>query len=613
MSYAALPHALITRAQWLVWRLLPKHGALTKVPIDPITDYEIDANDPKYWLPFDKALSEAQAIRADGIGIAARNGLILIDLDDCLDPQGVPSPQAQALIEHFKSYTEISPSGTGLRIIVHGSLPNITRRDFSPELHGIAGSVFANSGYCTITGEHFKGTPQHIADHNGSLSTWYAETFAEAPEQAPIATYDTKLAAKLAYQQLQVKLGLDYGFKKIWAGDAKYASNSEAVLGLRTDLLRLTLGDPDLAEGLFRQSPLYQVNPKKWDRIAQYDYPKALAKLAILPAPQQAAKESGLTVLSEDQANALKPPDWLIDGVVVRGQITVISGKKGSFKTFEAIHQTLKIAQICPTMYIAAEDPIGVATRRRAWRAHYQCDEGVMLMIPQAVKFHDPQQVTELLSIIRANDIGHVTIDTIAACYRGLNENNPDDMGKVIEGIERVRDQGHVSIMAIAHESSKNANGIRGWSGIGDASYIEISAQRVERSNVVTLKGVRFKQTLEQDHTHTLIESDGTLVVTEVPVGPLVYPERPPIELSPREYAILALIAQSGANGLMKRDILKALKEQYTIASLTVALTLLKKEHAYITQDRQGAPYLITLSGLTWFLAQDQNRDNHES
>jgi putative DNA primase/helicase len=58
---------------------------------------------------------------ADGIGLVLTEDdpYAAGDLDHCRDPQsGEIQPWAQAIVNRLQSYTEISPSGTGLRILL---------------------------------------------------------------------------------------------------------------------------------------------------------------------------------------------------------------------------------------------------------------------------------------------------------------------------------------------------------------------------------------------------------------------------------------------------------------------------------------------------------------
>ena len=52
-----------------------------------------------------------------------------IDLDHVVDPHtGEVQPWALEIVQRLDSYTEYSPSGTGLHIFVHGDIPDAGRK-----------------------------------------------------------------------------------------------------------------------------------------------------------------------------------------------------------------------------------------------------------------------------------------------------------------------------------------------------------------------------------------------------------------------------------------------------------------------------------------------------
>ena len=67
--------------------------------------------------------------KSTGVGLALgklQSGQVLagVDLDQCRDPNtGAFEPWATSLIAFLNSYTEISPSGTGAKVFLFGSLP----------------------------------------------------------------------------------------------------------------------------------------------------------------------------------------------------------------------------------------------------------------------------------------------------------------------------------------------------------------------------------------------------------------------------------------------------------------------------------------------------------
>jgi primase-polymerase (primpol)-like protein len=153
-----IPSRLRDRAQWLLWRgEILRDGRPTKVPYMvgyPSRHASVDA--PTTWGRFDDAI-DAQScpeLRMDGVGyvLTADDGLVGIDLDKCRDREtGVIAPWALAIVQRIDSYTEISPSGSGVRIFARGTLTGNGRNRNGVEM-------YARGRYLTLTGHRLHGT-----------------------------------------------------------------------------------------------------------------------------------------------------------------------------------------------------------------------------------------------------------------------------------------------------------------------------------------------------------------------------------------------------------------------------------------------------------------------
>ena len=135
----ALPvtlESLAERPIWVAWapgRRGPGE-TVTKVPYSP-QGGKARADDPATWGT--RAAAEACAARlpkpygAGGVGLELTdlgNGLTLggIDLDTCRTDDGTLAPWASEVVERFATYTEISPSGTGVKLFLAFDAVNLT-------------------------------------------------------------------------------------------------------------------------------------------------------------------------------------------------------------------------------------------------------------------------------------------------------------------------------------------------------------------------------------------------------------------------------------------------------------------------------------------------------
>ena len=118
---------------WVCFRLVPdkkKPDKPRKVPINPMTGGEAKSNDPATWSDFGTAAATRERLSLDGIGFMfSGSGYFGVDLDGVADREtGELTPQALEIVEALDSYTEWSPSCTGMHIICRGSLPPGARR-----------------------------------------------------------------------------------------------------------------------------------------------------------------------------------------------------------------------------------------------------------------------------------------------------------------------------------------------------------------------------------------------------------------------------------------------------------------------------------------------------
>ena len=158
-AFAAIPTELRERDQRVVWRLERRRdGKPTKVPYRADGAGRADSTDPTTWSTFEEAVAGAEELGADGIGyvFSADDPFTGIDLDDCLDGDRL-HPAAAEIVRLLDSYTEISPSRTGVKVIVRGSKYGNTRCRTSNTPWGGRLEIYDRDRYFTITGDVLRG------------------------------------------------------------------------------------------------------------------------------------------------------------------------------------------------------------------------------------------------------------------------------------------------------------------------------------------------------------------------------------------------------------------------------------------------------------------------
>jgi primase-polymerase (primpol)-like protein len=165
-----VPEELQTHKQWVAWKAVPQGGGkFTKVPVHPKTGANAATNNPSTWGSFEEACehyvwNKDNGIDGVGFVFTKEDPFCGVDLDDCRDPKtGQFKDWAADILKQLNSYSEISPSNTGVKIFLKGSLPGHGRNFGNVEMYD-TGRFF------TLTGETFNGYPKTIEDRSAELS-----------------------------------------------------------------------------------------------------------------------------------------------------------------------------------------------------------------------------------------------------------------------------------------------------------------------------------------------------------------------------------------------------------------------------------------------------------
>ncbi len=197
--YATVPLELRQRSQWLVW----KHHKGKKPPCNPITALPTDQADKSIWLTFDQAVSIAQADqRFAGIGylFTPDDQLVGIDLDDCLT-DGLLDSRAKRIVSVLSSYTEISPSGAGVKTFVRAPLES------NPVALVPGVEIYTRNRFFTVTGRQFPGTPDQINRVSDELLTAIIEKYTAETAQNELGRTATQKIASISTNSQQNTTG----------------------------------------------------------------------------------------------------------------------------------------------------------------------------------------------------------------------------------------------------------------------------------------------------------------------------------------------------------------------------------------------------------------------
>lgn len=301
---SAIPAELIERDQWVLWRFETRDDKPTKVPMSVkriehlvpgrMQWRDAKSNDPTTWMPHRIAAGiHDRAPGTAGIGFmfAADDPYFGIDLDDCRDPEtGEIAEWAADIIARFATYCEVSPSGTGFKMIGRGELPiedpKKTGRRKGLDDGGVI-ELYRHGRYFAITGDRIDDCHADVADCQEAVDWLWGEYFsAPATPPKPKCNHDHQCGghhpvalpsdAELIDRIRQSRQGAK--FDRLWAGDLSghHHNHSEADMAMCRILAWWCGGDGDAIDRLLRQSGLYR---DKWERseYAQATIAKAVA------------------------------------------------------------------------------------------------------------------------------------------------------------------------------------------------------------------------------------------------------------------------------------------------------------------------------------------------
>ncbi|MCS3758274.1 phage/plasmid primase, P4 family [Salinibacter ruber] len=252
-NFDSIPDALQKRDQWILWSTETRDGDPTKAPKQPGGAYA-SSTDSDTWVPFPDARDAYASGDFDGIGFVfdEEDPFVGVDLDGCVDGTDLTGG-AWDVVKRLDSYTEGSPSGTGLHIICRGFVPDFGNR--SSDVSGLKElELYDQARYFTFTGRHLDGTPETVENRAQEVFNLCEEVFGKdtssqngTPEPLDVP------GQELVAQRREHDSKLD----RLMAGDTGgYKSHSEAQQALANKLAFYLQGDEREMMEVFKSSDM---------------------------------------------------------------------------------------------------------------------------------------------------------------------------------------------------------------------------------------------------------------------------------------------------------------------------------------------------------------------
>lgn len=490
----SIPAELRALPQWLVWRREPdpkRPGETTKVPYRARQPrVRASSTDPATWAPFDvarQAVENDASLAGVGFAVSEECGIVGVDLDHAINDRGALEPWASEIVALLESYTEVTPSGRGLRIFAEGKLPEGRRKK---------GDIEAYDGkrFLTVTGDWFPDTPTRIEYRAAELAVMHAKFLPDERvpvlvEVPPVGNGDAQSfpddvileRARHAASGAKFRLLFDHG------DTVGHPSRSEADLFLAS-LLSRAGADAATVDRLFRRSQLWR---PKWDErhgaqtygastiaraLSGTNEPSRNTKGAVRALELEVGPRHSLAELFADP-ELLKPPATAVARIAWQARLTMLAALekrgKSTFLCYCAARKSRGETCLGETMLVGAvllvwleEHLADVVLRLK----HFGAEPARVYLVPRLASTTVPERVAEIRAHARAVDADVVMIDSLIRLTEGVvsDATQSAQMHPVVQALATAAHEDDTAYV-LTHHMKKDGSGYRDSSAIGAA------------------------------------------------------------------------------------------------------------------------------------------------
>ena len=486
-----IPAELTSRAQWIVWRYEQRDGKPTKVPYQSVGRPASTTN-PATWRSYPDAVGAVRAGPFDGLGyvFAADDPYAGVDFDACVT-DGELHPGVAALVRKLDSYSEISPSGTGVHTIVRAQL-NGGRHRTRETVWGGEFETYDRARYFAMTGRHMAATPRTIEARQEQHDAIRAELFGPEPEPAPTQPSAAPADRELLERARNARNGRD--FERLWDGDTRAYGDDDSRADLALcGLLAFWAGpDPAAIDALFRRSGLMRAKWEREDyrtrtidralagRTDFYDWTRARTpEPADRVPPEPADPSPGAKPDGEDDAGASPerarlltaaatcalpdPPqsDELLGPLLMRGYRLVLGAHTGHGKTTFAMALVRAVTERQEllgftgaggrALFIDAEQGLRTIKRRLREAELHESEHVDVLRVPDGLELdRNDAQIEHLQEILATGAYSVVIADPLYKLHAG-DSNEERAAVNLMRRFDRWREQHRFAFVVPVH------------------------------------------------------------------------------------------------------------------------------------------------------------------
>jgi RecA-family ATPase len=512
-SFNQLPSALTplkSQHRWVNWRFEIRKGKRTKVPYQP-SGVLAETDNEKTWSTFEAV---AQINGYDGVGFCLKDSEIAaFDIDDCREPStGRVHPWAMRKVEQAGSYAEITPSGTGLRIIGYGKGPHLHRKLTVTD--GVSCELYRKATrYMTVSGVAFNDKP--LVDIDAAIDATLAELDRKggADNEGDADKDEAKTIPNYLASLLHIQ------------GTGAYKTRSELLFAFITGALRAGVGKAAIIKACI--DTVY-IGCGIYEHVKE-NGGEPYVERQIEHARDKVAENTGTSEplefidIADWDANPAPPRPWAVKDYVPLRQPTLLSGDGGMGKTILLLQWcvaavlTQEWIGLTPTpgpvIYIGTEDeadelhrmldriikfygePSYAAIKDRLFITSYASKENAILA---RFDHHGILRPTKLYQDLftKACDIKPVLIclDTVSDVFAG-NEIDRAQVSAFLGLLRRLAIASNSAVIIAAHPSLQGMSSGSGLSG-STAWHAKVKSRMYFKAAATNDKGDDIDQDL---------------------------------------------------------------------------------------------------------------------
>jgi hypothetical protein len=521
---SAIPDDLKYVDQWVVWRYEKRgEGKATKVPYQP-HGQRASSTSPATWCDYETAISAYREGEFDGVGfvVSDTDDFVGIDIDHCFDPEtGTLDDHAVSVIRKCNSYTEISPSGRGVRIICrsHTLIPSAKSERIE---------IYPNRRFLTITGRLLgDAVPIRHADDGLLFALQFANAKKVNGSKPGRVDQTIALIDAAGLYRRQVEPGV-HEILCPWA-DTHTGGDTSGTKYLEANF-----------NGYSHAT--FHCHHAHCSTRTTTDFLKAIG--ATGSAFQEDSSTNPFFWVGAEIFARAPVHSWAIDGYLTEGTVSLLYGKKDTYKSFVAISMGMSVAagrewygrqtKEGGFAYLCGEGRAGIAGRMEAWCVRHKLDPKRLPLFlgKQRMKLDDAGEVqriadslVETIDALKWPTLRVLIIDTLSSSTPGLDENDAGAMSLAVDNVKTlICDRIGCAAVIVHHAGKDMERGARGSSALEANSEAVFTSSRqdlgtIERV-VVECKHIkdaeRPEQLILERHLVNLDESRVNLIFDRV-------------------------------------------------------------------------------------------------